>query len=85
MTGLKGGTYFWAGSRQTAQNSRSGSRSPWSRKSLRSLGGFLEAGKPLSTTFPGGILTVELLRGGLHGSGRCRQIIGHSFCTNYIY
>lgn len=85
MTGLKGGTYFWAGSRQTAQNSRSGSRSPWSRKSLSILGGFPEARKPLSTTFPGRILTIRLSRGGFHGSGRCRQIIGRSFCTNYIY
>lgn len=78
MTGLKGGTYFWAGTRQKAQNSGPGARSPWSRKSFSSLGGFLETGKPLSTGFPSRILTLGLSRGGLHESGRCQQIIGRS-------
>lgn len=37
---------------------------PVERKSLSSLGGFLEAGKPLSITCPGCILTLGLSRGG---------------------
>lgn len=73
---MKGGPYLWAGTRPEVQNSRSGSPNPQNRKSLGSLGRFLEARKPLSTALPGRILTLGFSRGGLHGRGRCRQIIG---------